>query len=82
MDAQANTESRLQAVVATFTDADDVTRDSNFITDLGLDSLDFVELVMETEDEFGVEIPDDEADQAKTFGQLADLVDRMRQGRP
>ena len=39
-----------------------VTATSHFVTDLGLDSLDVVELGMAFEDEFGIEIPDDDAD--------------------
>ena len=41
---------------------DDVTPDSSFVEDLGADSLDTVELVMAFEEEFGLEIPDDEAE--------------------
>lgn len=40
--------------------------DSNFMTDLGLDSLDHVEVIMALEDEFGFEIPDGDADNMKT----------------
>lgn len=41
---------------------DDISNDSNFVDDLGADSLDKVELVMALEDEFDIEISDDEAD--------------------
>ena len=41
-------------------DKEEVTPDSSFVEDLGADSLDTVELVMEFEEEFGVEIPDEE----------------------
>ena len=44
-------------------DAAKVTEDASFIDDLGADSLDIVELVMAFEEEFGVEIPDDAAEQ-------------------
>uniref|UniRef100_A0A0M3HUX8 Acyl carrier protein n=2 Tax=Ascaris TaxID=6251 RepID=A0A0M3HUX8_ASCLU len=43
-----------------------LTMDSNFMTDLGLDSLDHVEVIMALEDEFGFEIPDGDADNMKT----------------
>lgn len=45
-------------------DADKVTEDASFKDDLGADSLDIVELVMELEDEFGTEIPDEEAEKS------------------
>jgi len=43
-------------------DEEEVTPDASFVDDLGADSLDVVELVMAFEEEFGVEIPDDDAD--------------------
>lgn len=49
-------------------DAEKLTDDANFIDTLGADSLDFVELTMAFEEEFDVEIPDDEAESFKTFG--------------
>ena len=42
--------------------------DAKFIEDLGADSLDIVELVMALEEEFGIEIPDEDADKLKTVG--------------
>ena len=45
-------------------DADKVTEDASFKDDLGADSLDIAELVMELEDEFGTEIPDEEAEKS------------------
>lgn len=47
-------------------DADEVTDEASFIDDLGADSLDTVELVMALEEEFGVEIPDEDAEQIAT----------------
>jgi len=47
---------------------DEVTDDASFIEDLGADSLDIVELVMELEEQFGVDIPDEEAEKISTVG--------------
>jgi acyl carrier protein len=45
-----------------------VTDDASFVEDLGADSLDTVELVMAFEEEFGVDIPDEDAEQMRTVG--------------
>ncbi|MEQ1745330.1 MAG: acyl carrier protein [Saprospiraceae bacterium] len=50
-------------------DENDVTPESNFIQDLGADSLDTVELIMEFEKEFDVSIPDEQAEKIQTVGQ-------------
>jgi acyl carrier protein len=55
-------------------DADVVTMDSNFIDDLNADSLDIVELVMAMEQEFGISIPDEEAERIKTVGDAVDFI--------
>ncbi|KAI5958281.1 ACP1 [Candida theae] len=47
---------------------------ANFTQDLGLDSLDVVEVVMELEHEFNIQIPDNEADSIKTVGQAVDYI--------
>ncbi len=46
-----------------------VTDEANFVEDLGADSLDTVELVMAFEEEFGLEIPDEDAEEMQTVGQ-------------
>ena len=56
-------------------DAAKVTPDSSFIDDLGADSLDTVELVMAFEEEFDIEIPDDEAQKMKTVG---DAIEHLK----
>jgi acyl carrier protein len=47
-------------------DKGDVKSDSSFVEDLGADSLDIVELVMALEEEYGIEIPDEDAEKIKT----------------
>ena len=53
---------------------DDVVEDASFIDDLGADSLDIVELVMALEEEFGISIPDEEAENIKTVGDAASYI--------
>ena len=53
---------------------EDVTAESSFVEDLGADSLDTVELVMAFEEEFGAEIPDEEAEKITTVQQAIDFV--------
>lgn len=55
-------------------DTSEVTMEAGFTKDLGADSLDTVELVMELEDVFNVEIPDDEAENIQTVGQAVDYI--------
>ncbi len=55
---------------------DEVTEDASFIEDLGADSLDTVEMIMEIEDEFGIEIPDEDAEKIVTVGQAIEYVKR------
>jgi len=52
-----------------------INRDSNFVNDLGADSLDTVELVMELEEEFEINIPDDAADKIQTVGEAIDHIE-------
>ena len=59
-------------------DAEKVTEEASFIDDLGADSLDIVELVMAFEEEFEVEIPDEEAENIKTVGDAIDYIDQNK----
>jgi len=54
---------------------DKVSEETSFINDLGADSLDTVELVMELEDEFDLSIPDDAAEKIKTVGDAISYID-------
>lgn len=56
------------------TDAANVKNESSFIDDLGADSLDTVELVMALEEEFGTEIPDEQAEKITTVQQAIDYI--------
>jgi acyl carrier protein len=53
---------------------DDVAQAKSFVEDLGADSLDIVELVMAMEDEFGFEIPDEEAETIRTVGDAVKYI--------
>ena len=56
-------------------DKDQVTLDASFADDLGADSLDTVELIMAFEEEFGVEIPDDQAEKIKTVKDVVEFIE-------
>lgn len=51
-----------------------VTEDASFIDDLGADSLDLVELIMALEEEFGIEIPDGDAEKVVTVGDVVNYI--------
>ena len=53
-----------------------VTDTASFIEDLGADSLDTVELVMAFEEEFGVEVPDEDAEKLQTVGNVVDYIEK------
>lgn len=67
---------KIKEVVADKLDADptDVSEDSRFMEDLGADSLDVVELIMGLEDEFGIEISDEEAEEILTVGDAVKFI--------
>lgn len=56
-------------------DIDGVKDDSELTEDLGLDSLDTVELIMTIEEEFGIEIPDEASVKITTYGQLVNYIE-------
>ncbi|MFY9177041.1 MAG: acyl carrier protein [Caldicoprobacterales bacterium] len=55
-------------------EADEITMESSFIDDLGADSLDIVELIMALEEEFDMEIPDEDAEKISTVGDVIDYI--------
>ena len=59
----------------------DIKIDSSFVDDLGADSLDTVELVMELEEEFDINIPDDAAEKIQTVGQAVQYIENGMNGK-
>jgi len=59
-------------------DKEKVARETSFVNDLGADSLDTVELVMELEEEFEVDIPDDAAEKIQTVGQAIEFIEQTQ----
>lgn len=62
------------AVAQLNVNTDEVTMEASFTKDLGADSLDTVELVMALEEEFGMEIPDEEAEKITTVGEAVKYI--------
>lgn len=61
-------------------DKEKITPETSFVNDLGADSLDTVELVMELEEEFDINIPDDAAEKIQTVGQAVDYIEANSNG--
>ncbi|MBR3707785.1 MAG: acyl carrier protein [Lentisphaeria bacterium] len=59
---------------------DQVTDDARFTEDLNADSLDLVELIMALEEEFGADIPDEEAEKLKTVGEAIAYIENNKKG--
>ena len=59
-------------------DGAEVTNEANFIQDLGADSLDTVELIMEFEKEFDISIPDDQAEKIQTVGEAIRYIEENK----
>ncbi len=74
----ASVEERVVNIVAEQlgVDKEKITRDSNFVNDLGADSLDTVELVMELEEEFDINIADDAAEKIQTVGEAINHIEK------
>ena len=72
----ATVEQRVKKIVAEQLGVDEskIVNDASFVDDLGADSLDTVELVMALEEEFGTEIPDEEAEKITTIQKAVDYV--------
>ena len=60
-------------------DEDEITMDTNLMKDLSADSLDAVEIIMAIEDEYGIEIPDEEAEKMQTVSDLVKYVEENKQ---
>jgi len=60
-------------------DAKQVTPEAKFIEDLGADSLDTVELVMALEEEFGIEVPDEQAEKLQSVGDVIKYIEDQQQ---
>jgi acyl carrier protein len=72
----ASLEDRLKGIIVDQlgVEAEKVTANASFINDLGADSLDIVELVMAMEEEFDLEIPDEDAEKIKTVGDATNYL--------
>ncbi|MDD5903188.1 MAG: acyl carrier protein [Oscillospiraceae bacterium] len=55
--------------------ADSISADTNIVDDLGIDSLDVVELIISVEDEFGIAIPDEDATELTTVGKIVEYIE-------
>ena len=71
-------EERVRTIIAEQLDQDnsDIVPEASFIDDLGADSLDLVELVMHMEEEFDVEIPDEEAENIRTVQDAINYIEQ------
>ncbi len=69
-------EGRVKDIIVTElgVEEDQVTKEASFMEDLGADSLDTVELVMAFEEEFGIDIPDSDAEQMRTVGDAVGYI--------
>lgn len=77
MAAEKTTEQRIKDIIVDQlgVNPDQVTPDAKFIEDLGADSLDTVELIMALEEEFGIEVPDEEAEKLQSVGDVVKYIE-------
>ena len=75
--AQGNTDERLKKIIVEQLGVDevDVKPEASFVDDLNADSLDLVEMIMSLEEEFGVEIPDEDAEKILTVGDAMTYIE-------
>ncbi|PAP75483.1 acyl carrier protein [Rubrivirga marina] len=80
--AAESTEQRIKEIIVEKLGVDqaDITREASFTNDLGADSLDTVELIMEFEKEFDMTIPDEDAENIATVGDAIDYVEANKEG--
>jgi len=76
------TEARVREIIINElgVESEKVTNDASFVEDLGADSLDTVELVMAFEEEFGIDIPDEDAERMRTVGDAIDYLKKNTEG--
>ncbi|NQT51350.1 acyl carrier protein [bacterium] len=78
--AEASIEQQVREIICEklSVNADQVTPETSFVNDIGADSLDLVELIMEFEDKFGMQIPDDKAEQILTVGDAITYIEENK----
>jgi acyl carrier protein len=76
-----NTAAKVKAIIINElgVDPEKVTNDASFVDDLGADSLDTVELVMAFEEEFTIDIPDEDAEQLRTVGEAIAYIEKREE---
>ena len=74
---------KLKSIVASVLNLDpnEITPDTTFIEDLGADSLDVFQIIMDLEDAFDIKIPQEEAEKITTVGQAAELIRAATEGK-
>jgi acyl carrier protein len=82
-ETMSETADRVKQIIADqlMVELEEVTDEAAFVEDLGADSLDTVELIMEFEDEFGVEISDEDAEKISTVGEAVAYLEKLLEER-